>query len=1002
MINKYLLIPVFLFFVHTACAQIFAPNKYGYVTDPKFRQLIKTRGYELVGSFDTLQVSPLIVIAPFQKNGKWGSIDNHGKVFVKPADADLNARFIKGDVMRDDDEVRLTPNKTGNRPVAPRVSFTKYSKTGKYGTRDVSGREGVPAVYDMVNPFNDSISYVRSGKLYGVFYSDGRPIIPVDYDQVSFSYNKQQLFTVKKDKFYGVIALDGKLVIPIKYDKILFDFTFKDLVKVTLNNKTALFNAVGKQLTDFTFDNLGQFGKGGIAMVSVGIGQDKKMGAIDTLGKQLLPAEFQEASYYSPKLFLVSTGKYPARLSGLVDVHGKPVSAQDYTQIEAPGKDGLAKVSRGSYPDRKSGFIDSTGNEVIKVKYTSLENFSLAGFAIVKTDDKMGLINRKDVMVVPPVYDVIMYNFAKKDYYIKLGGKQGLMDATGKVLLPPTYDVLRSMRDYGYIAGLDQKQGVLNDELKVIVPLKYDKIETSTYNKAVQHGIVYATLSGKKCAVDLYGNEYFEPAPVEKIYDFKPDANGYVTGPAFQQFIKERGFQLVSAFDTLQKKPLVLAVKVMLNGAWKIMDTKGVYYGDAEPTTSMYHNDVKVTEEMSSGVTIDMPLDENSSVFGPVVINGKYGTANNKTNAVGLPAIYDNLTFMGHGWVITRLAGKYGVAMDNGKEIITPKYESITPDNRNGKFDFTQFFVRDGGKYGLISADGKQAIPLNYDQLQNLYGVDKSNILLKFSVDEKWGLITRSGKVLLPASYDELNYFNRGLLKTVVKSGYTKLYGLVDSTGKVLLAPQYGAIELDYNNNKVLNLTTAPDKPEKHGEMSIDGKMLLKPIYDQIVDLKNGLIRVKLNGKYGLITKSEKFVVQPLYDQLYIGRSDHIAIIEQGRKKGVIDLSGNKIIAPVYDELYPNKENYVFERDGKWGIMNSKEKVLTALAYQSITPGYNCFIVELNGKSGLMDTDGKLITAIKYDRFPSGSSTMKQGLAEVRLDSRRGTIDYYGNEYFER
>ncbi len=366
---------VFLFIAHVACAQTFAPDKNGYVADPKFRQLIKARGYELVGSFDTLRADPLLVIAPFQKNGKWGSIDNHGKVFEKPDQADLSLRYIKGDISNGEEPIGSAPNK-GSRPANLRIIFSKYLKNGKYGTHDAAGKEGIPAIYDLVQTYNDSISYVRSGKLYGVFFSDGRPIIPVDYDQVTFSYNKLQLFTVKRDRSYGVIAMDGSIVLPIKYDKIAFDFNFKDLVKVTVDNKTALFTAAGKQLSDFVFDNIGGFTKTGTAIVSVGIGQDRKMGAIDTLGKQVLPAEFQEASYYSSRLFVVSSGKYPDRLSGLVDLHGKPVSAQDYTSIESPGSDGLARVSRGRYPNKKMGIIDSAGNEVIKTNYNSIENFN--------------------------------------------------------------------------------------------------------------------------------------------------------------------------------------------------------------------------------------------------------------------------------------------------------------------------------------------------------------------------------------------------------------------------------------------------------------------------------------------------------------------------------------------------------------------------------------------------------------------------------------------------
>jgi hypothetical protein len=354
---------------------------------------------------------------------------------------------------------------------------------------------------------------------------------------------------------------------------------------------------------------------------------------------------------------------------------------------------------------------------------------------------------------------------------------------------------------------------------------------------------------------------------------------------------------------------------------------------------------------------------------------------------------------MGKGWIMTRLGGKYGMAMDDGKVILSPKYESITPTVSNGKFNYEQFFVRDGGKYGLIAADGSEIIPVKYNQLLSCEGVDKSNQLLKFAVDRKWGLITKKGKVLLEPTYDELNNIYPGLFKTAIGTGYPKQYGLIDTTGKVVLQPVYKYVQIE-SMKKMIHVTVAAEKGDKQGYLALDGQVLFQPIYDEISDFTNGVARVRLNGKYGLIRENEKFVIQPIYDQLYVLRASQLVAVEVARKKGIVDRNGNKVIGIEYDELYPAKGNFVFQRNGKWGIMNQKEKVLMALDYDAISPGYDCFVVRLGGKYGLMASDGKLITPIKYDRFPSSSMAMNHGLAEVSLNSRRGTIDHYGNEYF--
>lgn len=1009
---KYLLTGSLLFSFFWANAQTFNPDKNGHVSDPKFRQLIKSRGYELVGSFDTLQRDPLIVAAPFQKNGKWGRIDNHGKVIedAKSMDYDINEgkREIKGDIKGDTAE-HFYLNQGPRHPSSfkfRQAAFSKYSSNGKYGTRDTSGKEGIPAIYDYLAFYNDSIVNVRSGRQAGAFTADGKELVPVNYDNIQYSFSREQIFLVQKGKSFGVFN-KGKEVIPIQYEKISFDSRYKNLLKITANDQMAPFTIEGKQLTPFAYDRIGDFNASGITVFSTGGVQNTKKGLMDSVGNQILPPTYKEIGGFSKKLYRAVNGKYPYEISGLIDFQGKPVGQQDYNRIEYLNN-GVAKVSRG----KKMGFIDSVGNEVIKTDYTTLEYFNKSGFAIMSVDYKKGLINRKGETVVQPVYDAFDFNSNKKEYFIELNHKRGVLDVQGKTIVPPTYDKLYAVSKYGYRATLDNKEGLLDDNGKIMVPIKYDMLEPPNQYKTFEHGIVKAVLDGKRCRVDMYGDEYFEKVLVEKATGFTPDKDGYVEGPDFQQFMKQKGFQLVSAFDTLQKKPLILAARVMVDGKWRLIDTKGQYIdskGQYDNNSVMQRYvpvDVKVTAENRGDVEIGVGVPEmidhsGRAVFQQVNVNGKYGTLDKEHNQVGLPAIYDHVIFMGEGWVMTMLSGKYGMARDDGKVILTPGYESITPSVNKGKFTFEQFFVRENGKYGLVSSDGSEIIPAKYDQLISCDGTDRSNQLLRFCVNRKWGLITKKGKVLLEPTYDDLNYLCPGLMRSVMGASSPRQYGLVDTTGKVLLAPFYKYLEVDFYK-KMIHVGVSTDKGDKQGYLALDGKVLFNPVYDEINDFSNGLARVRLNGKYGLIRENEKFAIEPLYDELYILHKNQLVSVEKNHRKGILDMNGNKVVPIEYDELYPANGNFVFLRNEKWGIMTQKEKILTLLDYESVSPGYNCFVVKLGGKWGLMANDGKLITPIKYDRFLSSSNAMNRGLAEVSLSDHRGTIDHYGNEYFPR
>ncbi|ECC1273812.1 WG repeat-containing protein, partial [Campylobacter coli] len=52
------------------------------------------------------------------------------------------------------------------------------------------------------------------------------------------------------------------------------------------------------------------------------------------------------------------------------------------------------------------------------------------------------------------------------------------------------------------------------------------------------------------------------------------------------------------------------------------------------------------------------------------------------------------------------------------------------------------------------------------------------------------------------------------------------------------------------------------------GFIDRSGKFVIKPKFDSIWDFSEGLAKVKLNGKYGFIDKSGKIVIEPKFDDI--------------------------------------------------------------------------------------------------------------------------------------
>jgi|GEM_PF-3492773 len=989
------------FSVYFASAQTFSPDKNGYVADPKFHQLIKSRGYELVTTFDTVQVNPLLIIARFQKKGMWGVIDNHGKVIEEAkSTSDITSKPVKGDTY---ENIYPTPSYK-KRP------YGAFVTNGKWGAKDALGNETVHPIYDLLSFYDDSIATTRSGRLYGAVTGSGKVLFEPMYESVNYSGGQGKFFIVKKDGHYGVISVAGKELIPLQYDRIANDYISKNALKVTSGNKQALYNAKGVALTGFTYNQIGNFMPGGVAIFKTGESPDIKTGLLDTLGIVRVSAEYTTIEQTGAKtVFKAATGKYPDQQYCLIDASGKVVSAKDYADMGYFSK-GVSRVSRGKYPDKKYGLVDTTGREAVPTKYEVLGDVGKNGQVIVANNKKYGLVDLKGQEVVPLQYDGLVPNSSKPRYVIILNHKYGLIDAQGKVLLQPQYDGMLPAGLLGYFIFQNKKKGFADEDGKLLVAPKYDNISQVT------KGILDAELDGRKGRLDFYGNELFEKGEGE--VNFVPDEYGYVNTPGFQQYIRQKGLQLVGKFDTLQKDPLKFAARVILNGSWKLMDVHGrmTPYEDRmggftanspldRRSSLVYGNrDITIDEPVgNSDVRIDAVIisepEKGKPFFEMVAMNGKYGTQDKANNKVGLPAIYDGITFMGgNEWAMIKMGDKYGMAHANGKVDLPPNYEQITPDVKRGKFDFDRFFVKVGGKYGIITGTGQEIVAPKYDLLMNVESFDYSNNLMRFTVDKKCGLMTKTGKILAEPDYDDMISLRPGLIRVSKGTTYAaRRYGLIDTAGKLILPVEYKRIELGYNN-KWIRLVGGEGR-EKFGFMDYNGKILIKPIYDEIRDFKDGLAAVRLNGKYGLMNESEKFIIPAEYDELYTFWHYQLVEVQKGLKKGFLDMKGNIVVPMEYDEIDRGKDGYLFKKDNKWGMMNTKLKVLQTFNYDEVKSVSNCYAVSLQLKWGLMSADGKLITPIKYDRIDGGSNAMARGFADVKLDGKWLIVDHYGNEY---
>ena len=138
---------------------------------------------------------------------------------------------------------------------------------------------------------------------------------------------------------FGCKNSEQKVVIPALYDKIITSDNFAAIVK---QNKWALIERTGKQLSSFINDSIVLFTFAPVALVKRGAVSDSagrksggKWGIVDTYGNERIPLKYDEIhpSYFNhdnEKLFIVRVNNQ----WGAINLDGKEVITVNYQQVE--------------------------------------------------------------------------------------------------------------------------------------------------------------------------------------------------------------------------------------------------------------------------------------------------------------------------------------------------------------------------------------------------------------------------------------------------------------------------------------------------------------------------------------------------------------------------------------------------------------------------------------------------------------------------------------------
>ena len=407
--------------------------------------------------------------------------------------------------------------------------------------------------------------------------------------------------------------------------------------------------------------------------------------------------------------------------------------------------------------------------------------------------------------------------------------------------------------------------------------------------------------------------------------------------------------------------------------------------------------------------------------------NGKYGLIDFNGKKI-TNAIYEEIDTLQYkeGELLVKQNGKYGIINIKGTKIIKPNYDTIEAD---------QFYEKDSGykndgyivskttdegyRYGYVDNNGKEIVSTKYNDLSRINEISGNDIYNICAENGKYGLL-KNGKIVISNEYQSLMY-SESNNTLIAKKG--KKYGVLSLDGDIIVPFSYNQISV---NGKYIY---AVDNNENTVVYSTDGKQTDMNENIQILNVENTNYQIRIetsNEKtiYSVYENDKKLTGTDYSYIQYLFNNYFIASNGNG-KLGIIDTTNNKKLEFDYSsiqiiddtnlikaikgdttEIYSNKIEKICEMDN--ATIENKESYIKVfndndIKYVSlegklventdIFKENTIFAKKLNGKWGFVNVQGNVIVDYIYDMV---TDVNKYGYAGIKQNGKWGVIDRLG------
>jgi hypothetical protein len=489
-------------------------------------------------------------------------------------------------------------------------------------------------------------------------------------------------------------------------------------------------------------------------------------------------------------------------------------------------------------------YVCSFGQEVdwvILPKYDSIIVVK-KGISIVKLNNKFGCIDESGEIIIPTIYDYIDNKLYGDLIFVKREGKKGYLDLQGKVIIPCEFEKLTEPNE-GFVVGLkEDKWQYINTSGIAITKLEYD--EAFLFKNGLAK-VQKKNKKGKKYGFIDYSGKVVVPIEYDDTSDFFDDlskvkkkgkigyinSKGEITLPLVYlegtTFYNNHAVVCVKS-DGIPSFKFEGGFEVLYSGEWNVVNKNG------EVKAKIYG----ICEDLGRYVRLTQK-DKNYDI-GNALEDYVYQKNSRPTEHSGLidkkgisitPIVYKSIKSFDNGYTIVDDNGKVGFLNSEGKIVIKPIFDKIS------NFSYGVMQVTKGQLVGGIDSTGKLIIPVAFEKFNTF-----TDVVTPFTKGKKYGFIDRTGNIVLPETFD----FATNIIDGIGFIRKQNKIGVINSRGKEI-------VPSSYENGHFCNDGLFGLQKNKWALFNKGGEQITSFIFEDILEVSEGVLPVKKGGKWGII-----------------------------------------------------------------------------------------------------------------------------------------------------